>query len=51
MRTPSPRSLRIVGLIAAVVLGTAGTALYRLGTGGYDDTFTLTVVAEQSVRA
>ena len=47
VRTPSPRSLRIVGLIAAVALGIAGTALYQLGTGGYDDTFTLTVVAEQ----
>jgi hypothetical protein len=47
VRTPSPRSLRIVGLIAAVVLGVAGTSLYQLGTGGYDDTFTLTVVAEQ----
>jgi hypothetical protein len=32
-------------LIAAVVLGIAGVALYQLGTGGYDDTFKLTVVA------
>jgi phospholipid/cholesterol/gamma-HCH transport system substrate-binding protein len=45
-RAPSSRSLRIRGLIAAVVLGIAGIALYRLGTGGYDDTFKLTVVAE-----
>ena len=47
VRTPSPRSLRILGLVAAVVLAIAGTALYQLGTGGYDDTFKLTVVAEQ----
>jgi hypothetical protein len=45
-RAPSSRSLRIRGLIAAVVLGIAGTGLYQLGTGGYDDTFKLTVVAE-----
>jgi hypothetical protein len=45
-RAPSSRSLRIRGLIAAVVLGIAGMALYSLGTGGYDDTFKLTVVAD-----
>jgi hypothetical protein len=45
-RAPSSRSLRIRGLIAAVVLGAAGIALYQLGTGGYDDTFKLTVVAD-----
>jgi hypothetical protein len=38
--------LRIRGLIAAAVLGVAGTALYQLGTGGYTDTFRLTVVAD-----
>lgn len=46
-RAPSPRSLRIRGLIAAAVLGIAGTVLYQLGTGGYTDTFRLTVVADQ----
>ncbi|MGA9490486.1 MAG: MlaD family protein [Mycobacterium sp.] len=45
-RAPSSRSLRIRGLIAAVVLGVAGVALYQLGSGGYDDTFKLTVVAD-----
>ncbi len=45
-RAPSSRSLRIRGLIAAVVLGVAGVALYQLGSGDYDDTFKLTVVAE-----
>lgn len=45
-RAPSSRSLRIRGLIAAVVLAIAGIALYRLGTGSYDDTFKLTVVAD-----
>ncbi|HWT48795.1 MAG TPA: MlaD family protein [Mycobacterium sp.] len=45
-RAPSSRSLRIRGLIAAIALGIAGIALYRLGTGGYDDTFKLTVVAD-----
>ena len=42
----SSRSLRIRGLIAAVVLGIAGIALYQLGSGRYDDTFKLTVVAD-----
>jgi hypothetical protein len=45
-RAPSSRSLRIRGLIAAVVLGIAGIALYQLGSGRYDDTFKLTVVAD-----
>jgi MlaD protein len=45
-RTPSSRSLRIRGLIAAVALSIAGIALYSLGTGGYTDTFKLTVVAD-----
>ncbi|OBI41458.1 MlaD family protein [Mycobacterium sp. E796] len=45
-RAPSSRSLRIRGLIAAIALGIAGIALYQLGTGGYADTFTLTVVAD-----
>ncbi len=45
-RAPSPRSLRIRGLIAAVALGITGIVLYQLGTGGYDDTFKLTVVAD-----
>ena len=45
-RAPSSRSLRIRGLIAAVVLGVAGVALYQLGSGDYDNTFKLTVVAD-----
>lgn len=45
-RAPSSRSLRIRGLIAAVVLGIAGISLYQLGTGDYDDTFKLTMVAD-----
>jgi MlaD protein len=45
-RAPSSRALRIRGLIAAVVLGVAGTVLYQLGTGGYADTFKLTVLAD-----
>ncbi|OBI20815.1 mammalian cell entry protein [Mycobacterium sp. E2327] len=45
-RAPSSRSLRIRGLISAIALAIAGTALYQLGTGGYADTFTLTVVAD-----
>jgi hypothetical protein len=45
-RAPSSRSLRIRGLIAAVVLGVAGTMLYQLGSGGYADTFKLTVMAD-----
>src|ERR1700722_9974553 len=45
-RAPSSRSLRIRGLIAAVVLGIAGMALYQLGSGSYQDTFKLTVVAD-----
>ncbi len=46
VRAPSSRALRIRGLIAAVVLGVAGVTLYSLGTGGYSNTFKLTVVAE-----
>jgi phospholipid/cholesterol/gamma-HCH transport system substrate-binding protein len=46
VRAPSSRALRIRGLIAAVVLGVAGIGLYQLGTGKYDDTFKLTVVAD-----
>jgi hypothetical protein len=45
-RAPSSRSLRIRGLIAAVALGISSIALYQLGTGGYDNTFKLTVVAD-----
>lgn len=45
-RAPSSRALRIRGLIAAVVLGVAGITLYQLGTGGYSDTFKLTVVTD-----
>jgi hypothetical protein len=45
-RAPSSRSLRIRGLIAAVALGIAGIGLYQLGSGTYDDTFKLTVVAD-----
>jgi hypothetical protein len=39
--------LRIRGLIAAVVLGIAVIVLYQLGTGGYSDTFKLTVVTDE----
>lgn len=46
-RAPGSRSLRIRGLVAAVLLGVAGTGLYQLGTGGYTDTFTLTVMADE----
>ncbi|WP_156689028.1 MlaD family protein [Mycobacterium sp. Marseille-P9652] len=46
VRAPSSRSLRIRGLIAAVALGSAGVVLYQLGTGGYADTYKLTVVAD-----
>lgn len=45
-RAPSSRSLRIRGLISAIALAIAGIVLYQLGTGGYADTFTLTVVAD-----
>jgi hypothetical protein len=45
-RAPSSRSLRIRGLIAAVILGVAATVLYQLGTGGYANTFKLTVMAD-----
>ncbi|MCX2932107.1 MlaD family protein [Mycobacterium sp. CVI_P3] len=45
-RAPSSRSLRIRGLIAAVVLAVAGTMLYQLGTGGYANTFKVTVMAD-----
>src|SRR6478735_3729356 len=40
------RSLRIRGLIAAVILGVAGTLLYQMGTGGFTNTFKLTVLAD-----
>ncbi len=46
-RRPTSRALRIRGLIAAIVLLVAGTVLYQLGTGGYSDTFTLTVMADK----
>ena len=46
-RAPSSRALRIRGLIAVVVLGISGTVLYQLGTGGYTDTFRLTVMADR----
>ena len=45
-RALGSRSLRIRGLIAAVILAVAGTALYQLGTGGFDNTFRLTVLAD-----
>jgi hypothetical protein len=45
-RAPSSRSLRIRGVIAAIALAIAGMVLYQLGTGGYTDTFKLTVVAD-----
>ncbi|WP_006245951.1 MlaD family protein [Mycolicibacterium tusciae] len=40
------QSLRIRGLIAAVILGVAGTLLYQVGTGGFTNTFKLTVLAD-----
>ncbi|OYN75859.1 MlaD family protein [Mycolicibacterium sphagni] len=46
-RVPSSRSLRIRGLVAAVVLALIGAVLYQLGTGGYSDTFKLTVMADK----
>ncbi|MCV7300795.1 MCE family protein [Mycobacterium barrassiae] len=46
VRALSSRSLRIRGLIAAVILGVAGTVLFQLGTGGLADTFKLTVLAD-----
>ncbi len=46
VRTLSSRSLRIRGLIVAVALAVAGSVLYQLGTGGYADTFKLTMVAD-----
>lgn len=39
-------ALRIRGLIVAVLLVVAGGVLYRTADGAYDDTFTLTVVAQ-----
>jgi hypothetical protein len=45
-RALSARALRIRGLIAAVILGVAGTLLYQMGTGGFADTFRLTVLAD-----
>ncbi len=46
-RRPTSRALRIRGLIAAIVLLVAGTVLHHLGTGGYADTFKLTVMADK----
>ncbi|WP_083149346.1 MlaD family protein [Mycolicibacterium moriokaense] len=46
VRALSSRSLRIRGLIAAVILGVAGTVLYQMGTGGFANTFKLTVLAD-----
>lgn len=46
-RRPSSRTFRILGLLAATVLAVAGTVLYQLGTGGYADTFKLTVMADK----
>jgi hypothetical protein len=40
------RALRIRGLVAAVVLVAVGSVLYQSAEGAYDDTFTLTVVAQ-----
>ncbi len=45
-RALGSRSLRIRGLVAAVILGVAGALLYHLGTGGFDQTFRLTVLAD-----
>ncbi|WP_264001041.1 MlaD family protein [Mycolicibacterium gadium] len=46
VRALGSRSLRIRGLIAAVILGVAGTVLYHVSTGGLADTFKLTVLAD-----
>ncbi|MEB3031983.1 MlaD family protein [[Mycobacterium] nativiensis] len=43
-RTLSPQTLRLRGLIVAVVLGIVGSLLYHTATGGFADTFRLTVV-------
>jgi MlaD protein len=45
-RALNSRALRIRGLIAAVILGIAGAVLYQMGTGGFADTFRLTVLAD-----
>ncbi|MGO4443345.1 MlaD family protein [Mycobacterium sp. 2YAF39] len=45
-RALNSRSLRIRGLIAAVILSVAGTLLYQMGTGGFANTFKLTVLAD-----
>ncbi len=39
-------TLRIRGLVVAVVLATVGAVLYQLGAGTYERTFTLTVLAD-----
>jgi ABC-type transporter Mla subunit MlaD len=44
-RAASTRALRIRGLIVAVVLAIVATVLYQLGTGRYEKTFRLTVLA------
>jgi len=44
-RTASSRTLRIRGVMVAVVLAVGGTVLYQGTTGSYDDKFKLTVVA------
>jgi hypothetical protein len=46
VRALNSRSLRIRGLIAAVILGVASTLLYQMGTGAFTDTFKLTVLAD-----
>lgn len=45
-RAASPRTLRIRGLIVAVVLAIIGFVLQQQATGQYNDTFRLTVVAD-----
>lgn len=44
-RPPSSGTLRLRGLVVAVVLAFAGTVLYQATTGTYDDQFELTMVA------
>jgi ABC-type transporter Mla subunit MlaD len=44
-RTPSSRTLRLRGLVVAVVLALFGTFLYQATNGAYDDEFKLTVLA------
>lgn len=45
VRGPSPRALRIRGLVVAVLVAVVAGALYQAATGRYDDTFKLTVIA------